>query len=65
MKKWIRGVLLSPCLLLLPVHAQVGTTLLEDLGTEVDLVVAQDGSGDYLTIQDAIDAVPDYAAWSL
>ena len=62
MKKWIRGVLLSPCLLLLPVNAQVSTTLLEDLGTEVDLVVAQDGSGDYLTIQDAIDAVPDYSS---
>ncbi|MBR1480710.1 MAG: hypothetical protein IJ609_02115 [Paludibacteraceae bacterium] len=37
------------CLLLTPLMAQ-----------QPDLIVAQDGSGDYLTIQAAVNAVPDY-----
>lgn len=58
MNKWITGALLLPYLFLSQVRAQEGTTLLEDLETEVDMVVAKDGTGDYATIQGAIDAVP-------
>lgn len=30
------------------------------LGQDADFVVAKDGSGDFLTVQEAINAVPDF-----
>lgn len=42
--------------------AQQNGGLQEELQAEIDIVVASDGSGDYNTIQAAVDAVPDYAA---
>lgn len=60
MRKWRWGVYLLPCLFIVQALAQEGTTLFEELGSNVDMVVAQDGTGDYSTIQGAIDAVPDW-----
>jgi pectinesterase len=62
MRKMRCGVLLLSCLFMVQVVAQEGKTLFGDLGSMVDMVVAQDGSGDYSTIQGAIDAVPDWAS---
>ncbi|HER09014.1 MAG TPA: T9SS type A sorting domain-containing protein [Bacteroides sp.] len=42
------------------IQAQQGGSLHADLLPEIDMVVAQDGTGDYLTVQSAINAVPDY-----
>lgn len=58
MKTWIPFAFLLASLTLINLRAQESTTLLEDLGAEVDMVVARDGSGDHTTIQGAIDAVP-------
>jgi pectinesterase len=41
--------------------AQGDGTLQGDLAPEIDLVVSGDGTGDYTSIQEAIDAVPDNA----
>ncbi len=43
------------------VHAVEGT-LREQLGNLIDIVVSQDGTGDYTKLQDAIDAAPDSSA---
>jgi pectinesterase len=57
----IGGYLLAAFLLYSPVLAsRAGDGLLfEQLGSMVDIVVAADGSGDYLTVQAGINAVPD------
>ncbi len=41
------------------IHARQHASLQEELSAAIDLVVAQDGTGDHLTVQAAIDAVPD------
>ena len=46
----------------LNLSAETGTTVItEDKGVEFHIVVAQDGSGDFTTIQEAINAAPDYS----
>jgi pectinesterase len=51
-------LLLCTCL----IQAQPGETLQAELSSRTDLVVAADGTGDYITVQSAIDAVPDNSA---
>ena len=62
MKKLIVLVFFFGYIPLKGLHAQGTGTLQKDLSSEIDFVVAQDGSGDYMTIQDAVNAVPDYSA---
>ena len=44
------------CILPSPLFSQ---NLSEQLGDDIDIMVSKDGSGDYMTIQEAINAIPD------
>lgn len=62
MKQMVLGVFLLCSISNAATLAQQNGGLQEELQAEIDIVVASDGSGDYNTIQAAVDAVPDYAA---
>jgi pectinesterase len=62
MTKWMLGLSLLFAGYLTQAKAQSESPLQQDLGPEIDMLVAQDGSGGFTTIQAAINAAPDNSA---
>jgi pectin methylesterase-like acyl-CoA thioesterase len=59
--KYLLKIILGSGILLVCLNSLAGPddSLYMSLDDSIDLVVATDSSGDYLTVQEAVDAVPD------